>query len=57
MVREVDEQVDEELGRFLLSLVQGEDGPGDVVVVGDVSSTSRDLTETQLVPFTGCYII
>ena len=56
-MREVDEQVEEELGRFLLSLVQGEDGPGDVVVVVDVVSTSRDLIETQLVPFTGCYII
>ena len=47
---EVDEQVEEELGRFLLSLVhgedglvQGEDGPGDVVVVVDVVSTSNDL--------------
>ena len=63
-MREVDEQVEEELGRFLLSLVQGEDGlvqgedgPGDVVVVVDVVSTSRDLIETRLVPFTGCYII
>ena len=50
MEREFDEQVEEELGRFLLSLVhgedglvQGEDGPGDVVVVVDVVSTSNDL--------------
>ena len=50
MEREVDEQVEEELGRFLLSLVQGEDGlvhgeygPGDVVIVVDVVSTSNDL--------------
>ena len=43
MEREVDEQVEEELGRFLLSLVHGEDGPGDVVVVVDVVSTSKDL--------------
>lgn len=50
MEREVEEQVEDELGRFLLSLVQGEDGPvsllqgeegpGDGVVV---ISTSKDL--------------
>ena len=36
----MEEQVEDELGRFLLSLVQGEDGPGDGVVV---VSTSEDL--------------
>ena len=40
MEREVEEQVEDELGRFLLSLVHGEDGPGDGVVV---VSTSEDL--------------
>ena len=41
--REVEEQVEDELGRFLLSLVQGEDGPGDGVVV---ISTSKDLRDS-----------
>ena len=53
MEREVEEQVEDELGRFLLSLVQGEDGlvsllqgedgPGDGVVV---ISTSKDLRDS-----------
>ena len=50
MERDVEEQVDDELGRFLLSLVhgedvEGEDGPGDgvAVVVVHVVSTSKDL--------------
>ena len=41
--RELEEQVEDELGRFLLSLVQGEDGPGDGVVV---ISTSKDLRDS-----------
>ena len=41
--RDVEEQVEEELGRFLLSLLHGDDGPGDGSVVEDFVSDSKYL--------------
>ena len=43
MERDVEEQVEEELGRFLLSLLHGDDGPGDGSVVEDFVSDSKYL--------------